>query len=262
MQSDPPSLAASFVLGAPGVPPRRVPIDRATLTIGRGAANDLVLGDPTVCGEHAVVHTWGAHSAIHDLGSRRGTRVNGRPIDRHALVDGDVVDIGVYRLTYAAAPAAAIGPAAPAGPARRAGPPGCAGSAGAIGRAGSTDGAGRSRSGEPAGRAGAVGRAGAAVPAAPVIGRERPASGAGLEVLTGARAGDRLSLQRPINRISGPNGASAVVALRGTGWSITHLDGPGCPLLNGAPIGPGAHSLIDGDLIELADAMLRFRLVR
>lgn len=227
-----PLSVASFLLGAPGLAPRRVRIDRPALTIGRDARNHVMLDDPSVSDEHAVVRTGGARSIIQDLGSRYGTLVNGRPVGRHALADGDVIDIGVYRLAYAAA--------------RTQRPPGAAdGTAGAA-------------------RAGVV-PAAAAIPGTarrPGIGPIVSAGAARLDVLAGAHAGRDIVLDRPINRVGGPDGQLAVVSSRREGWSITHLEGPGCPLLNGAPIGLGAYPLADGDLIELAGAMLRFRLGR
>ena len=61
----------------------------------------------------------------------------------------------------------------------------------------------------------------------------------------------------------GPDSATAKeIARRHGGWAITHLEGLGRPLVNGAPIGPGAHALVDGDLIELAGTLLQFRLAR
>jgi len=37
---------------------------------------------------------------IQDLGSRNGTLVNGAPVARALLNDGDCIDIGIYRLVY------------------------------------------------------------------------------------------------------------------------------------------------------------------
>jgi pSer/pThr/pTyr-binding forkhead associated (FHA) protein len=38
--------------------------------------------------------------AIVDLGSTNGTRVNGEPVERRRLRDGDVIEIGLVRLVY------------------------------------------------------------------------------------------------------------------------------------------------------------------
>ncbi|RPH44714.1 MAG: FHA domain-containing protein [Burkholderiales bacterium] len=88
-----------------------------------------------------------------------------------------------------------------------------------------------------------------------------PASGdpMGLAVLSGAQAGSTLRLDRPIVSITDPTGQVAVVAHRRSGWVITHLEGPGCPSVNGEPIGLGSHPLRPGDLIELGGTIFRFQ---
>lgn len=72
----------------------------ARTTIGRRASNLLVLDDLTVSGEHAVLMVGQHEVIIQDLGSRNGTLVNGAPIARALLMDGDCIDIGVYRLVF------------------------------------------------------------------------------------------------------------------------------------------------------------------
>jgi pSer/pThr/pTyr-binding forkhead associated (FHA) protein len=91
---------------------RRIAIDRPRLTIGRRPYNDVMLDDLTVSGEHAVLHTENGGSTIHDLHSRNGTLVNGVPVSQRMLVDGDRIEIGIYRLHYVLerAPAEAIEP--------------------------------------------------------------------------------------------------------------------------------------------------------
>jgi pSer/pThr/pTyr-binding forkhead associated (FHA) protein len=79
---------------------RRIAIDRPRLTIGRRPYNDVMLDDLTVSGEHAVLHTANGESTIHDLHSRNGTLVNGVPVTQRTLVDGDRIEIGIYRLHY------------------------------------------------------------------------------------------------------------------------------------------------------------------
>ena len=59
-----------------------------------------------------------------------------------------------------------------------------------------------------------------------------------------------------------PDAHIAIVAHRRAGWAVTHLEGPGVLLVNGAPVGFGAHLLVDGDLVEIAGALLQFRLDR
>ncbi len=70
------------------------------LTIGR-ADSDIVLDQPLVSRRHAQLAWVGTQHILSDLGSRNGTWVNGvRIAGQRALVPGDVVQIGTFRLTY------------------------------------------------------------------------------------------------------------------------------------------------------------------
>ena len=67
-------------------------------TVGRGEGVDVVLDDPSVSRLHAELVRRGSHVYVSDLGlSTNGTRVNGRPVGRRVLLDGDVVAFGAAR---------------------------------------------------------------------------------------------------------------------------------------------------------------------
>ena len=89
-------------------------VAKERMTIGRRPQNDIALDDLTVSGEHAAIETHGTESVIHDLDSRNGTHVNGRPIAECPLVEGDCIDIGIYRLRLVPAGEANGQPAAQA----------------------------------------------------------------------------------------------------------------------------------------------------
>ena len=75
-----------------------VPLSEKVTTIGRGAAVDVHLGDPSVSRLHAEIVRHGPYAYVADLGlSRNGTRVNGRLIARRVLEDGDVLSFGSAR---------------------------------------------------------------------------------------------------------------------------------------------------------------------
>jgi hypothetical protein len=78
-------------------------------------------------------------------------------------------------------------------------------------------------------------------------------------VLCGPQAGSILALDRPLVGVSNGAGQMAVFARRPSGWTITHRDGPGGPLINGEPIGLASHRLQPDDLVELAGAIFRFQ---
>ena len=81
-----------------GAGPTAQPIGEALL-IGRGEHCDLVLDDETVSTDHAELTKRGTSYLITDLGSRNGTVLNGRVIDRPTrLSSGDIVQIGPFRL--------------------------------------------------------------------------------------------------------------------------------------------------------------------
>jgi hypothetical protein len=71
------------------------------LSIGRGVDNDVVLDHPTVSRHHAVIESTGLDYFITDLGSRNGTRVNGRTVrERRPLACGDKIRFGQVRATF------------------------------------------------------------------------------------------------------------------------------------------------------------------
>lgn len=83
---------------------RQIVIDKPRLTIGRRPYNDIMLDDLSVSGEHAVLLTRAGASVIEDLRSRNGTLVNDEPVIQRALLDGDRIEIGIYRLQYVIEP--------------------------------------------------------------------------------------------------------------------------------------------------------------
>jgi len=73
-------------------------LDSDVTTVGRGDGIDVPLTDPTVSRLHAELVRRGPYLYVSDLGlSSNGTRVNGRPVGRRLLADGDVVAFGAAR---------------------------------------------------------------------------------------------------------------------------------------------------------------------
>ncbi|MCB5166732.1 ATP-binding cassette domain-containing protein [Streptomyces bambusae] len=68
---------------------------RAPFRIGRGPGNDLVVDDLVVSRRHAelVAHADGTYEIV-DLGSHNGTYLNGAPVTRARIGEGDIVGIG------------------------------------------------------------------------------------------------------------------------------------------------------------------------
>jgi len=79
---------------------REIPIVKERVTIGRGPKNDIVLDDRAISGEHAVIVTLNHDSYLEDLNSTNGTQVNGQPVKKHYLQDGDCIELAQYRMRY------------------------------------------------------------------------------------------------------------------------------------------------------------------
>jgi len=79
-----------------------VELTQGTLSIGRADENNLVLEDSSVSRRHAVLTVDGAEYRLRDVGSRNGTRVNGRPVQETKLVPGDAVQFGEVEARYEA----------------------------------------------------------------------------------------------------------------------------------------------------------------
>jgi len=62
--------------------------------IGRGDGCEFRIRDSEISRQHARIFQDGADMWIEDLGSTNGTFVNGSPVDRRALNDGDKIQIG------------------------------------------------------------------------------------------------------------------------------------------------------------------------
>ncbi|MBL4819865.1 MAG: FHA domain-containing protein [Gammaproteobacteria bacterium] len=75
-------------------------LDTEILTIGRKDDNDVRIQNLAVSGHHAKLLTIFEDSFIEDLNSTNGTFVNGKSIDKHALRNGDVINIGKHELRY------------------------------------------------------------------------------------------------------------------------------------------------------------------
>ena len=77
-----------------------VVLTRDRVTVGRLATSGIQLTDSNASREHAAFVRQGDGWAIEDLDSTNGTLLNGSPVTRAVLADGDLIEIGVTRLTY------------------------------------------------------------------------------------------------------------------------------------------------------------------
>jgi hypothetical protein len=77
---------------------RRVPLDAATLVVGRSSGCDLVLDDANASRRHAELRRRGDTVTIVDLDSTNGTAVNGKRVREQPLSPGDTITIGTTKL--------------------------------------------------------------------------------------------------------------------------------------------------------------------
>ena len=75
-------------------------LDKEIMTMGRKDDNDIRIDNLAVSGHHAKLLTIFDDSFLEDLDSTNGTYVNGRPITKHPLKNGDVIVIGKHELHY------------------------------------------------------------------------------------------------------------------------------------------------------------------
>ena len=70
------------------------PVGGEALSIGRHSSNRLQLPDLAVSRHHCAIEPADGRFLLRDLGSRRGTFVNGLPVQERALEEGDLVTLG------------------------------------------------------------------------------------------------------------------------------------------------------------------------
>lgn len=79
---------------------RQINIKGSLTTIGRKEGNSLVLDSDRVSRTHAVIDWDGDHYTVVDTGSRNGTFVNGRRVQRQTLSNGDMIRIGDCEIRF------------------------------------------------------------------------------------------------------------------------------------------------------------------
>jgi len=102
------------------------PVVQAIVNVGRAADNDLSLPYATISLHHARVLADASGCRVMDLGSSNGTRLNGVEIPvkvAQPLREGDLVEIGPFRLRFHAAPSRVAEPGKAGTPAAAAAQP-------------------------------------------------------------------------------------------------------------------------------------------
>ena len=95
---------AKLILSMDGLVLKEIALNKERMSIGRRASNDIQIDNLAISGEHAAVVTLLDDSFLEDLNSTNGTLVNGLPAKKHILRNGDVIELGKYKLKYVVEP--------------------------------------------------------------------------------------------------------------------------------------------------------------
>lgn len=223
------SLSPRLILCMDGLVLREVVLDRERFSIGRKPQNDIQIDDFAISGEHARIITILGDAFLEDLDSTNGTSVNGKPVTRRVLADGDVVELGKYRLKFVSADSSSAQPEVERRRVSEVSTPAAADSAAPASGSGS----------------------GLRVPAPTGPGR------AVVRVLDGPHAGRQLPIVKARTTLGSPGGEVAVILRRQDGYVLVPLEGA-CPLVNGAFIEGDSLPLGDRASIELSGVRMEF----
>lgn len=78
-----------------------LPIDGGPITVGQDRSNTLALADPAVAQRHCRIDPCDGGFELIDLASENGTFLNGIPVRRKVLSDGDKIRLGESELLFA-----------------------------------------------------------------------------------------------------------------------------------------------------------------
>ena len=239
---------AKLILSMDGLVLKEILLTKERMSIGRKASNDIQIDNLAISGEHAAVVTILNDSFLEDLNSTNGTLVNGQTVKKHFLKNGDVVELGQYKLKYVTEQVQHADAAdfektmvirqntlKPAPVDEMAGT--------------ATAGLSKPLEGGPSSSA----------PPAPSAPQPAVVAALGaIQILSGANAGRELELTKTLTTLGKPGVQVAVIAKRPHGYFITHVEGASFPVLNGQTLDAQAHPLKDHDVIELAGIKMEF----
>ncbi|HVR76590.1 MAG TPA: sigma 54-interacting transcriptional regulator [Planctomycetota bacterium] len=73
---------------------------KSSIFLGRDRSMDLVLDDPLVSRQHAVIISRGSDFVLQDIGGRNPIRVNRKEVLSHVLSPGDLIEVGETSLVF------------------------------------------------------------------------------------------------------------------------------------------------------------------
>lgn len=81
-----------------------------------------------------------------------------------------------------------------------------------------------------------------------------------LQILNGANVGKTISLNRNLTNLGKAGVQMAVIARRGEGYFLSHLEGDRSPLVDNVSIGDNSRKLEDGNIIQIGNVKMQFTL--
>ena len=211
---------------------QEVRLTRGRITVGRRRNCDIVLDNPAVSGDHALVERIGRDVYLEDRDSTNGTYLNGKRVRRQMLRFGDEIRVARYTLRY-------CDDDAPAQPGfehtlmmtETAFGGGCVDTRPAV----------EDKSAPPT----------------------RPAvaelSGV-LRILSGPQVGRDVVLSKPVTTLGKSGVQVAIITRRAEGFFLSHQEGARSPRVNGREIGAGTHALAHGDHVDFMGVHMIFAL--
>jgi hypothetical protein len=221
---------AKLVLSADGSIVYQCFVDKDRVNVGRASHNQVVIDDPAVSQQHAVIIPVGNDHILQTLQSGNDTIVNGSRVVRHILQHGDAIQFGAFYLRY-------LNPKAADSDLDRtmliAGLRGRKPDLGVLAQQ-------------------------VRVPSARLASIHFPKGM--VRMMAGSRAGEMITLDRVVATFGRHGKSLAVVTRRPQGYFLTHVEGAQYPRVNRKLIGAKPHPLRNRDVIDVADESLEFLL--
>lgn len=85
----------------PGTPfARELDLKRGKITLGRSPDNDIQINDATISSHHCEVNVSDISISVRDLGSRNGSFVDGKKIEKAVLQSGELLRLGQVEMCF------------------------------------------------------------------------------------------------------------------------------------------------------------------
>lgn len=223
-------------------------LDQERLAVGRKKTNGIVIDNLAVSGVHAYIVTIGEDSFLEDANSTNGSFVNNKPIKKHVLMDGDVIEIGRHQFTYVKNGTARNRPAAlestpafadstPLAKATHTHPPSLK----------SLIQMSRPMQSQQTLRAELA------------VTSKADTQGAKLHILNGSNSGQVLPLTKSLTTLGKPGAQVVVITKRSNGYFLSHIEGEQAKV-NDSPVTIPSFSLSNKDVLEISGVKMEFSL--